>query len=378
MYYHQRPMLLWALSGSLIVIFLSRNSLRRHQRIVVLCLLAWWSCGWIELVLSQRYSSHYFSVVAVPSAFIFVAALSIQWQSVAKYVGQHHSNKSSLVIPVLLCSILLLFQGTDSLFDGLSKVGRFTTFTAESQRNRENRDPESRLVQSVVDLVSPTDGAMLAWTMYPWTYLNYRRVPATRFSWKSFMEGEIYMGSTSAKYVLEDTWNWFAEDMKQTEPQVYMRPTEIETKPSSPFFKYADSQFSLVLTAAKIDVHIRKSLLAKLVSPVTISSSIKDQSACFRVAGTVDSTEVRQDSEPPHIVISDGDYKSPDQKITIPVGKPFSFVVGRKSAVLFEDNQVTSAITVSPDSQFFFSTDVTANAASEPLGYLPGCARGAQ
>ena len=374
-YYHQRPVLLWALTCAVIIFFIFRNSLHRNQRIIAVLLLAWLTSGWIELVLSQRYSSHYFSVVAVPSAFMFVAALSILWQSVAKYVGHRHPNKISLVIPVLLCSVLLLFQGTDSLFDGLSRVGRFTTFAAESQRNRENRDPESRLVQSVVDLVSPTDGAMLAWTMYPWTYLNYRRVPATRFSWKSFMEGEIYMGSTSSKYVLEDTWKWFAEDMKQTEPQVYLRPIEIDTNPSSPFFKYADSQFSLVLTSAKLDVQIRKNLLAKLVSPVTQGSSVKELSACFRVAGTIDPSEVRQDSEPPYVVISDRSMKKSDQKIVLPIGTPFSLVVGSKSAVLFEGNQVTSALAVSPDSHFFFSTNMATNVASEPLGYLPGCQR---
>ncbi len=41
----------------------------------------------------------------------------------------------------------------------------------------------------------PTD-PVLMWTSFPWPYLNYDRVPATRYIWKNFLLGEIYLAES--------------------------------------------------------------------------------------------------------------------------------------------------------------------------------------
>lgn len=43
------------------------QSFTTAQRTLGVTLGVWWLGAWIELVLSQRYSSHYFSVLAMPT-----------------------------------------------------------------------------------------------------------------------------------------------------------------------------------------------------------------------------------------------------------------------------------------------------------------------
>ena len=64
---------------------------------------------------------------------------------------------------------------------------------------------------------------LLAWTPYPWVYLNLRRVSATRYIWKSFLMGEIYLGNSGPEYVLPGTWEHFLDDVEATNPSAVLR-----------------------------------------------------------------------------------------------------------------------------------------------------------
>lgn len=372
-YYDQRPILLLALVGSLAVFYLYRDSLSPRKVLLLVALIGWWGTGWVELIVSQRYSSHYFAVIAVPSAFIFAAAVSILLQSFVERREAHQGVRVPMVLPVILCSILIGLQGTDSLFDGLSRLGRFTSFASLSQEQRDNRGEESQTVQNIVDLVSPTNGAMLAWTMYPWTYLNYQRVPATRFGWKSFMVGEIYLGSTSPKYILPDTWRWFAEDMKQTDPQVFLRPLEIAPEYPPTFDAFVMSEFSRVATSAKIDVHIRKSELARLLAPITTSEILGMDERCYRISGLLRSTDYGTEEDRPRIVLSDSQGTFSESSIEVPIDSAFTFVVGQKSAVLFRGEEVVGTFRLRPTSLLAFNGVSEGSLKTALVTTLPGC-----
>jgi hypothetical protein len=119
-----------------------------------------------------------------------------------------------------------------------------------------------------MDLVSTRDDAVLAWTMYPWTYLEHDRVPATRFIWKSFMIGEIYLGRTSSEYVLDETWEWFSQDLAESRPKVYARPIETSLVEGIPFNGLVDDAFTTVYSGPDLEIRLSRSLWNSLRSPV--------------------------------------------------------------------------------------------------------------
>jgi hypothetical protein len=120
----------------------------------------------------------------------------------------------------------------------------------------------------VLDLVSDERDPLLAWTMYPWTYLDQHRVPATRLSWKSFLLGEIYLGRSGPEYVLPQTWRWFAEDVSATDPAAFVTVTETPVVPGTPFSQYVTNGFEQVYPGPSIQVALRRDLLPDVVGPV--------------------------------------------------------------------------------------------------------------
>ena len=79
-------------------------------------------------------------------------------------------------------------------------------------------DGRTHMVRAALDLVSEPDDPLLMWTSYPWPYLNLHRVPATRYIWKNFLLGEIYLARSGPQYVLPGTWETFAADVERTDP----------------------------------------------------------------------------------------------------------------------------------------------------------------
>ena len=114
-----------------------------------------------------------------------------------------------------------------------------------------------RSAQAVLDLVSHNGDPLLVWSNDPWPYLNFDRVPATRFFYKSFLLGEIYQGRTSTAYVLPDTWKWFAQDLRQSDPVAYLRADEPNLPGGNPFATYVAQNFDLVLPDANLPVSLR-------------------------------------------------------------------------------------------------------------------------
>ncbi len=279
-YYQERPGV-----ALLIVAFAFFARLRwRHlptaARTLIAILAAWLFAGWIELTLSQRYSSHYFSVVAVPTALIAVVTAVLAAQSLSSGAnrwqnGSAPTKQRSAWMTSIICIVALLAaQGTHLTWIAIEGAGGFrnTAHYAQARANMRSGSQETR--QAVLDLVTSPDDPLLAWTMYPWTYLDHRRVPATRFSWKSFLIGEIYLGRTSSQYVLDRTWEWFDEDLAESRPLIYARPQVTDLEPRTPFQDVVENEFAIVYADEELELGWKQELWDIATAPTNSQMTI--------------------------------------------------------------------------------------------------------
>ena len=92
----------------------------------------------------------------------------------------------------------------------------------------------------VTALVSRDQDPLLLYDDNQFLYPDYRRIPATRFQQRYFLIGSIYLGRTSPKYILHDTWKWFDEDMRQSNPAAFLETGDLD---SPPFADYVKAHF---------------------------------------------------------------------------------------------------------------------------------------
>ena len=72
-YYQHRPLLFLLLFAFVAVTVAQWPHFDRKVRVVHVALLGWLAGGWFQLVTGERYSTHYFSVIAAPTAMIGAA-----------------------------------------------------------------------------------------------------------------------------------------------------------------------------------------------------------------------------------------------------------------------------------------------------------------
>lgn len=370
--YHQdRPMALVVVIATLTVIV--SGGAGRRVRLLGWTLVAWWSAGWIELVLGQRYSSHYFSVVAVP---LFLMAALLAGRYVTMLVSSRRSTVGSSrnfvglapLAPLAVSLAIVAGQGTTLFWNGVEVSSRFESAEQYAAERESGRSGESRTQRAVLDLVSRDGDALLAWTMYPWTYLEHERVPATRFSWKSFMIGEIYLGRTSIDYVLPRTWTWFAEDLAESQPNAYVRTVNTPLDESTPFAATVRSDFTLVHSGQGTELSVANDLWNELLESPTAprpeipagSTTELASADCVAVSGNVDPTELGTGLV---IWLRDSDGSSEDVALGLTADRAwsasssvefastsvddaasFTLLVGTRSAVLVVDDRVAAAV----------------------------------
>jgi len=379
-YYQDRPLMLLLIIGFAFTTWLHWKSLDTFQRVMHPALILWFGTGWIELILGQRYSSHYFSVLAVPSIFmgaILMAQLGIVITHRKEAQGSPSPDKIRYALPIVTAVIVLFSQCSDLFWTGVEQLGTFTTFSHFEQQQNQNQGGEGRTTRAIIDLVSHQGDPLLAWTMYPWTYLEHDRVPASRFSWKSFMVGEVYLGNTSPKYVLPDTWTWFAQDMQQAQPKAYVRPKETLLNEQTPFAQYVSERFINVYDGNSMEVNINKNSWSALVAQPSQAMDITDDKIfggtspfvlsnthCVRISGTLNSSDPNEESsiifnvsdptasyENVHLSLSSTraasssdnvEFASKDLEPDNTSSLDFLVIVGSHSAVLVVDGKVVA------------------------------------
>jgi hypothetical protein len=214
-------------------------------------------------------------------------------------------------------------------------------------------------------------------------------VSATRFPWKSFLIGEIYLGKTSPKYVLPQTWDWFAEDLAESQPVTFIEANWTLTD-GNPLADHVRAGFTTVYTGTPIAVWLRNDLADEVLQrraatawePIAPapdgwvastgtaswtagSNHLPLGDRCFRLEGTVqfapDAGEILRFSftdpagieEGLHIGIDRGgaytgsDFVRYEETTLGDTGlgiKEFSLIVGGRSAVLVMQGEVVAAL----------------------------------
>ena len=123
------------------------------------------------------------------------------------------------------------------------------------------------MLRAALDLVSEPDDPLLMWTSYPWPYLNLHRVPATRYIWKNFLLGEIYLARSGPQYVLPGTWETFAADVERTDPTAFVVEAVNPVVAGTPFDTLVDESFTTMYTDDVATLAFRDDLARWLRSP---------------------------------------------------------------------------------------------------------------
>ncbi|MGI9021982.1 MAG: hypothetical protein ACR2HV_01880 [Acidimicrobiales bacterium] len=403
-YYQQRPLVALAILAFLAFTYATWPRAGWSDRAMNLAVVGWLAGSWMEQILSQRYSSHYFVINAVPTALMVAVLVGYAGNALRQYP---RAAKITIAMPLIAIMGALYFSGFKEFREGAKRASRFTSFSATAREEDKGKGGDIQAARGVLDLVSRDNDPILSWTNAPWPYLNFHRVAAGRFIWKSFLMGEIYLGGSGPQYVLPHTWEWFDEDIRRSQPAAFVKIEE-DPAPGTPFADLVESQFQLVY-GGKESIYLRTDVAREVltssatrpwVSPpddapgpgwtVGSGSAAYQGSAdagtnalplagenCVRIDGTADTAEnappafdvrfednaTKPDGEPEEetmLLKLEGDEATSGSEAveyeSIPSGVQagfdgpvkFSVVVGSRAAALVVDGQMRAAVRIPP------------------------------
>jgi hypothetical protein len=262
MYYRDRPVMTIA-GGTFVVVTVALwAQMSRIQRTIHVTAAAWFVAASTEIVLTQRNSTHYYSVSALPAAIM--CALTAAWILKSLAAGGARL-KLGTITPTIVTVFAVGLSGSQPFFDGVRSSATFRGTSGKQAERLANRDGNGRTVQAMLDLVSNDGDPMWAWTNEPWPYLIHHRTSATRFIWKSFLMGEIYLGKTSTDYVLPGSWNWFAEDLAESKAVVYYEDIKTPMAMNTPAGAALQAGFRETLVTEKSKLWIRPEMMSRLL-----------------------------------------------------------------------------------------------------------------
>ncbi|HTD49411.1 MAG TPA: hypothetical protein VK771_02345, partial [Acidimicrobiia bacterium] len=406
-YYRHRPLLFVMIAAFVCLTITEWLRFDRKTRIVHLSLLGWFCGGWFQLVSGERYSTHYFSVIAAPSAMIGAALAGHVYAALPTRWRITRTTPAWPLLAVIL-SFALSSGTTDRLISAASMTSNFTSIHRTVELERADQPGPDRSVQAVLDLVSRDRDPLLTYSDDQYLYPDYRRIPATRFQQRYFLIGSIYLGQTGPQYILHNTWTWFGEDLRHTNPAAFLKTEPVDSKP---FVAYVSTHFLTVFSGSAGTVELRDDLARSVLigatpqrwappePPASGAGWTLDQNsaiysgnttpnrtplpltthACERISGTLDNgtqpapavvfhINDRAGHQPELNLAFDGSYVSIEDATgalldTVPIGTvsnnstgtlhdgplPFSLVIGRRAAALVIDGQIAGAVAVPHD-----------------------------
>lgn len=222
---------------------------------------SWWVAAWLEIILTQRYSSHYFVTAAAPLGLMLTV---LAWHVIDMLAISGARPITGRVAAPAVVVISLVWSGTGPIVEGLRDASRFRGVTALTQEREQARGGTSRAVQAVLDMVSRPNDPMLAWTNYPWPYLEFHRVSASRFIWKSFLMGEIYLGRTSSEYVLPGSWDNWRRDVAAADSVAFLLDATFPVPADTPAEEVLTREFREGLFTPTLSVALRRDVADEL------------------------------------------------------------------------------------------------------------------
>lgn len=296
-YYADRPVVAVALAVWLVAAALRWRRAGPAERGVDVLLLAWFLGAWVELAVSQRYSSHYFSVLAVPS--LLMAAQLAGWAT-ARWRRAVESHRWSVALALVAALATIQAGGTAPVGEGIERAATIHSPGELGRRADAGRGGRVLFERAVLSVFSEPDDALLAWTSYPWIYLDRQRVSATRYIWKSFLLGEIYLGGRSDEYVLPGTWEQWRADLVEANPVAYLVESANPVEAGTPFEREVAARFRTVHTEPEATLALRGDLAAWLLAPPTSSTAGHAmpggrlaEAGCTRIDGVLQAGETR-------------------------------------------------------------------------------------
>ena len=389
-YYGDRPELIALLAVWVFVSALRFRTMSVRTRSLHIVVAVWWIGAWIELVLSQRYSSHYFSVLAVPTIMVIalvVAAVTPLCQRLVR------GRPAFALLPLLVAYVTIDVGGRSGFDLGIETVADVRSTADFAARREVGIDGRSRMLRATLDLVSEDGDPLLMWTSYPWPYLTLQRTSATRYIWKTFLMGEIYLGERGPQYVLPDTWEQFGAELDATDPTAYYVEAVNPIEPSTPFRSEVDARFTDVYSDDGATLGFRNDLavwLAGRADAGTVVPGLPEKpytvspDGCVRLDGElavgaavpltvevigasgraaslvvlVGRDDVLVESRPTGL--TGWSHRVPLDGTQVEV----SLVAGARAVVLVVDGQVAGAVELRPGSPVVVSTGASALTAS--------------
>ena len=321
-YYGDRPVLFVVIVAFMVEMVVRWRALDGTGRALRAMLTGWWLAAWVELALSQRYSSHYFSILAVPTILMIAVLVGAATRRMRLDQVRASMSTEMWVLPLAVAILTIQVGGTSSFREGLREASAFEGVGDFDVRREQVIDGRTHMMRAALDLVSEPDDPLLMWTSYPWPYLNLQRVPATRFIWKNFLLGEIYLARSGPQYVLPGTWETFAADVERTDPTAFFVEAVNPVVPGTPFDALVDETFTTVFTDDVTTLAYRDDLAAWLLSPPADPAPA--------------SSSVRVDLDPdaPEVLQAEGCVRLDGAIVGGPVDDArVSFVFGSASAV---------------------------------------------
>ena len=365
-YYGDWPLSFAIILMSLVMLWLFWQTMSHRQKTLYIGSIFWLIGGWIELILSQRYSTHYFVVIAVPTMLLASLLIGHLFQVVSR-VRRIPLQRG---LPILaLCASLIYFPN-NSVKAGLESFSNFQGIEHQTAKTQEAQNGDTRTLRAILDVVSADNDALLAWTGWPWTYLDVQRVSASRMIWSSMFLGEIYLAESGPQWVVPHTWEWFAQDMQQSKPSAYTERNDFPRQAGNPFDKYVNENMTLKFVGEQRRVWIRNDI-AKRLSDVSVDTDTRPPLSrtfslgtgkCKSYSFTIESSMlgprmkiamIEQSDDPTaHVTEIDSEYIR-----TISHGSVFNqstvgqsrqpqaaqIIIGNRSALITIDGQIVSA-----------------------------------
>lgn len=259
-YYQHRSLLVLLIAAFVVFTYATWPKATRRERAMNLSLLGWFVAGWLEQILNQRYSAHYFVINAIPTALMIAVLLGNAGRAA---MANPRLARTSIAWPLVAVVGAVYLFGGKGFMDAIKRTSRFTSTRVTAQDSADGQGGSTRSVRGVLDLVSRDNDAVLMWTNEASRYLDVHRVAAGRFIWKSFLMGEIYLGASGPQYVLPHTWQWFREDIRQSKPVAFVRTGESPAN-GTPFADLISSRFRAAFQGQQ-SVYLRDDVAAHVL-----------------------------------------------------------------------------------------------------------------
>jgi len=365
-YYGDWPLSFAIILTSLVMLGLYWRTMSHRQKTLYIGSIFWLIGGWIELILSQRYSTHYFVVIAVPTMLL----ASLLTGHLFQVVSRVRRIPLQRALPIVaICASLIYFQN-NSVTKGLESFSNFQGIEHQTEKTQEAQSGDTRTLRAILDVVSADNDALLAWTGWPWTYLDVHRVSASRMIWSSMFLGEIYLAGSGPQWVVPHTWEWFAQDMQQSNPSAYTERNDFPRQVGNPFDTYVNENMTLTFVGEQRRIWLRNDIVKRL-SDVSVDGDTKPPLSktiplgtgwCKSFSFTIESSMLgpsmniafidQPDDPTAHVTEINFDYIRSQSHGNVfhqsTIGQPrqpkaVHIIVGNRSALMTIDGQIVSA-----------------------------------